>query len=220
MKLDINKIIVDEELYPRNQVDWMTVYRYQEALAAGAAFPPIVVGRKRGQFILLDGRHRLMAHKKNEAETLQVIVSGVKPEEFFLESVRLNSAHGRNLTTQERIGAAARLITQGFSEPAISKALFMPVETLKRLMVTRLVRRPGDGVAFVRKAPTMIGAQARTPQEQRTLAVRNAGDAFRQVIQILEHTWYDPNDVETQQLLLRLRELIAQVAVSATAASA
>jgi hypothetical protein len=217
MKLALAEIVVDESIYPRNQTDWLTTYRYQEAMRAGAAFPPLVVGRKARQYILLDGRHRLLALLKNRQLRTAVIVSKVKPSEFFLEAVRLNAHHGRTLTTQERIAAAARLTSEGFGEAQVSEALFMPVETLRRLMVERVVRRPTvqAPTPLVRKAAVAAGnGELHTAAEQKSLAVRAAPDALRQVIQILENRWYSPDDPETRVLLARLSELLLAAAVA------
>jgi ParB-like nuclease domain len=221
MRLATAKIVIDDALYPRNQADWMTVYRYQEAMEAGASFPPPVVGVRKKAYILLDGRHRLLAYRRRKTEIIQVIVSRVPPEEFFLESVRLNAANGRPLSTQERIAAAARLRHQGYGVPQISQALFMPVDTLERLMVERLIDKPTvkNPQGFTRKAAAR-GNGVRNEQEQHALATRNAPDALRQVIAILEHRWFDLADEETRRLLVRLQELAAALRIPAAAQTA
>lgn len=54
--------IWDPKVYPRSKWSTATIDRYADALAGGEVFPPLVL--EEGTNVLLDGKHRLEAHKK------------------------------------------------------------------------------------------------------------------------------------------------------------
>jgi len=94
--IKLSEIIIDDTIYPRNDIDPETIARYREALEAGATLPPLVVmpdGR------LLDGRHRYEAYKLIGVEEVEVIVE--EPDDPDARAVELNLRHGRALTREE-----------------------------------------------------------------------------------------------------------------------
>ena len=69
MKLKIDEIEIDEDIYPRiNKWKKETVDSYADALKAGAKFPPLEVQKVNKEneiiIIVLDGVHRIKAHEK------------------------------------------------------------------------------------------------------------------------------------------------------------
>jgi len=58
----IQDVVFDPKVYPRKKWNTSTIDRYADALMAGAEFPPIVLQSETN--VLLDGKHRLEAHKK------------------------------------------------------------------------------------------------------------------------------------------------------------
>ena len=63
--MEIDKITIREDLYPRKKIDEQKVKEYSENLDK---LPPIVINQDK---ILIDGKHRVLAHKlagKNEIE--------------------------------------------------------------------------------------------------------------------------------------------------------
>ncbi|GEM_PF-1436734 len=98
--LAVATVIFDETIYPRAKWSQATVNRYAEALNAGDEFPPIVLEPESNR--LLDGMHRLQAHKqalRNEiAVVWQPIPDGVPPRLF---TASLSARHGDRLTGEE-----------------------------------------------------------------------------------------------------------------------
>ena len=72
MKVRLENLTVDEDIYPRPRISQKTVENYMEALKGGAVFPPIDVqkvlveknGRQMEELICLDGFHRIQAYKE------------------------------------------------------------------------------------------------------------------------------------------------------------
>lgn len=205
MRLPLKDIVWDEEMYPRNSVDWLTVYRYIEAKRAGSTFPPIVVGRRAGIYVGIDGRHRYVADEKLKRPTIPVIVKRIKPALFFEESVRLNSAHGRPLSVQERVAAIVRLRQEGYADAKIAKVLWIPIVSVQKLVLDRVERLPLQGnKQIVRKAPVPKG-RLQEEHDQQSLAARSQVHLLRQVVDLFEGDLVEAENQEVVALVDRLR---------------
>ena len=101
--MKISDIIVDESIYPRSAVDPETIERYREALESGVKLPPLVLMPDNR---LIDGRHRLEAHRLLGAETVEAEVE--EPADPDARAVELNLRHGRPLSKAELREAARR----------------------------------------------------------------------------------------------------------------
>jgi hypothetical protein len=221
MKLKPDEIIVDETVYPRNQPSWLTVYQYAEALEAGAVFPPLVVGKRHDLYVLLDGRHRLLAHQKRQTKIIEVQVSKVPPAGFFAEAVRLNVQNGRPLAPHERVHAAKILRDQGYEDAKISKLLWIPIGTLRRLLIDRVDTVTVDGQvrSIVRKGLLPKG-RLLTASDQESFASRTQLALFTQIISLCEHDLLETTP-EIQDAINILAALLApRVRATPTDASA
>jgi hypothetical protein len=211
MKLKLTDIVIDEELYPRNQPDWMAVARYIDAARTGSVFPPAVVGkRKDGIYVCLDGRHRLIMWEKLQWPTVPVIVSRVPEKQFFLEAVRLNAMHGRMLSMQERVQSILKLREQGFLDPQISKAINMTVENVRRFVIERTEKiRVGEDrdVIITRKAPVPAGTLTRA-SDQHNFSVGSQVQLLQQAIALFEHRFIDYDIPDVLHLTRQLHDLI------------
>lgn len=132
MKLAIEKIIVDENIYPRSSVNEFNISKLVAALASGVVLPPITVEAK--TFRLVDGRHRFEAYKKNKIKTIEVVTKVYKNEaDLFADAVRCNIGHGLQLDSYTVRAAVIRLTEYGYSKEAISDVVRMPVEQLEKI---------------------------------------------------------------------------------------
>ncbi len=61
MEINIEKVIWEPSIYPREKWSTSTIEQYADVLRAGGKFPPIIL--EAGTNRLLDGKHRLEAHK-------------------------------------------------------------------------------------------------------------------------------------------------------------
>jgi hypothetical protein len=128
LKVKINEIEKDEDIYPRQQISHKTIESYVEALKAGAVFPPITAQRisvdSKVKTICLDGWHRLLAYKEynrlpdvKPIEEVEVIYwkEEVLDKKTWLNELRLESAfrnifHGDRLSMEDRKSLAQKIV--------------------------------------------------------------------------------------------------------------
>ncbi len=104
MKKKISEIIVRMDLYPRQEVDNKKVQEYSENVEL---LPPIIINQDN---ILIDGLHRLKAHKQVEIRELEVIVKKTASEnEIYLRAIETNSTHGLQLSMKDKQSVAVKL---------------------------------------------------------------------------------------------------------------
>lgn len=98
--IELSKVVWDKDIYPRDKWSTSTIDRYVDALEAGSQFPPIVLEKDTNR--LLDGKHRLEAHKK--AGLIEITaewrtVPGGMTARYFAAS--LSSQHGDRLSNAD-----------------------------------------------------------------------------------------------------------------------
>ena len=93
-----------KDIYPRHEIDPSLVGRYAADLDV---LPPIEVNQH-GH--LIDGKHRLLAHQKEGAESIAAFITQTASDTETLElAIRRNSAHGYQLTNEDKQRMARRL---------------------------------------------------------------------------------------------------------------
>lgn len=120
MKIEIAKIRLLQSFYPRDGLDNEIVNSYRLNVSA---LPPITITK---DFILVDGYHRLVAHRVEglgeiEAEEPLLDIEG---SQIFIEALKRNAYHGKALTMKEKRSAARKIFEDGYgSEAKIAKLL-------------------------------------------------------------------------------------------------
>lgn len=137
MFLSLDSILIDELLYPRNELSWRDVQRYISALQLGVEFPPIIVGKREGRYVVIDGRHRYEAFRRAKKEKIPALVSKLPESQWFAEAVRLNVVHGHSLSYQEKIRAAMILQRQKLNVEEIAKIVAVQSEQLQKVIAER-----------------------------------------------------------------------------------
>lgn len=100
----VDQVVFRDDLYPRIEHSVVTVQKYAEDLDV---LPPIEINQNRE---LIDGKHRLLAHQKNKAETIRVVVTQTKSDAELLElAIARNATHGLQLSTGDKKKMATRL---------------------------------------------------------------------------------------------------------------
>jgi len=129
---DLGFVRVDEvqlikELYPRNSWDNETVNRYMLNLDK---LPPIILTR---DYVLVDGYHRLLAHQAAGKREIKARFIDIPKDRVLWEATRLNAAHGRQLSKDEK-RRLARLFYKdnGCTLQEISEVLAVSEGTLSR----------------------------------------------------------------------------------------
>lgn len=97
MKKEIKDIIFTKDLYPRFEVDLKKIGEYSENINL---LPPIIINQDN---ILIDGWHRIKAHKQVGLTEIEVIVEETKSDdEIYLRAIELNATHGLQLSYEDK----------------------------------------------------------------------------------------------------------------------
>ena len=136
----LKDVFFDEELYPRTSYNWQTSYDYSQSMKTGATFPPIILAIYKRKKYLVDGKHRLEAHKICKLDKIEAIVyTGWTRKKIFEESIRLNIAHGRVLSPYEKRKIALKLKSWKYGAAQISDLIQVPQGNLQKFIGTRLI---------------------------------------------------------------------------------
>jgi ParB-like chromosome segregation protein Spo0J len=146
-KLALEKIVIDESLYPRNGVSGFNVNRLINAIESGAKLPPIIIENKTCR--LVDGRHRYEAYKNSGLKTIEVIEKVYKNEaDLYADAVRLNVVHGEPLDLFTIRTAIIRLTSYGYSKEEISEVVRLPIEQITKAERRVAHNESGEPVAL------------------------------------------------------------------------
>ncbi len=102
-----SELVFDPTVYPRHEVDGDHVFNMVEAIRANVKFPPIVICRKSKRIV--DGVHRHRANTRLCGADCAVPVvekDYANDKDLFLDAVRYNALHGKNLARDDRVKIA------------------------------------------------------------------------------------------------------------------
>jgi hypothetical protein len=208
-KMKAAELVLDFEIYPRNNIDPHNVKSLVEALAAGAELPPVIIDRASKRVV--DGFHRVKAHLRqlgDDAE-IEVIEKRYKSDaELFLDAARYNAAHGAKLDPCDRTRCIIISQRLGIDDDAIASALHVPIERVIELRVDRTATTQG-GLTVPLKNTVRKGFHGRTltkRQEQANERLSGMNQQFyaNQLIELIEAKMLDLSD---DSLIERLRHL-------------
>jgi hypothetical protein len=168
IKVRLDEINLDEDIYPRRTFSHKTVEHYVEALKGGAVFPPIVVQKVKDnddgkeKLICIDGWHRVTACREyykdkdngnaEDATVLDAILwkdtildKNECLEELRIESARMNLKHGDRLSQEDLRYHLLKIVKE------------RPIERLEGI-VTELARAFGYSVNYISE---LIGEEVR-----------------------------------------------------------
>ncbi|MCK5260634.1 MAG: ParB-like nuclease domain-containing protein [Thermoplasmatales archaeon] len=117
-KINIDDIVINPELMPREELDKTLVETYAENVDA---LPPIILNQ---EDVLIDGWHRLEAHKLKGLKEIEYILKKTKDDkEIMEEAVKANATHGKQLSMKEKKKTAIRLFDASDGNPDYKKHL-------------------------------------------------------------------------------------------------
>ena len=123
MKKQIKDIQLKMDLYPRLKINDNKVQEYKEVLTL---LPKIIINQDN---ILIDGAHRLYAHKEAEQKEIEVEIINTKDDDdILLKAIELNSKHGFQLTQ----GQKRKQVQQFYYKILNEEAESFDVERLKQ----------------------------------------------------------------------------------------
>ena len=209
--IPITSIKIDEEIYPRVSVDWVTSARYYNALKSGAVFPPIVVAVLEKKFILVDGGHRLKAHKDNKETHLKCeVLKGLTRAEIYEEAVRRNSTHGRQFSTQEVTKIIVTLENFGYDSAKISELVRIPANELKSFVAKRMTRITETNEEIYLKSPLkhLSGIIQDEMPKQDLFNSKSQIHLLSCVIDLLENKYVNRTDELVMEKLAKIYKLL------------
>lgn len=215
----IDELVMDKKYYPRMNVGWQTVASYANAMKIGDKFPPIKVGILDNKKILVDGWHRVGAHKLNKEEFIQGESEKYKNErDLFIDAARLNSRHGRPYSVQERIDVIRRLEKMEVPVFQIESILGIKMDKWEKMKMNRIVFKP-SGEEVVLKASLIPSKVSGIPEDieelQKTMVGVTSQTAFLdQLIHMLDNDFLDLENDKIVERLQLLNEKINSLLVS------
>lgn len=181
--IKISDIVWDEDVYPRNNYNWMVALTYKNSMKTGNKFPPIIVGLLGGKIIGVDGRHRSEANKLMKVEYIKAeVLRGLNKNELYVEAVKRNTQHGQPLSVWDRTNIIIKLEQLGYNPINISNIVGMPVKEVNSFKVKKVTN-------------TITGKELALKPEFRHLRDKTVDDNFDEV--------QKPYGGLTQQLLVK-----------------
>jgi len=124
--IPLESIIFLDDLYPRSGFDNNTVARYRLALDN---LPPIQITH---EYILIDGYHRLMAHRIEQRETISAEIEQLAQEHVLWEAMKRNAGHGLQLSLQDKKRLARLFFSDSRTQAEIAAALSVNPSSISR----------------------------------------------------------------------------------------
>lgn len=214
----VERVRLDMDVYPRVSVNWMTSLTYANAMRSGSRFPPLLVGRSKGQYVVLDGAHRLDAHRRVGHEAVRVRVTphppGPRKATWRRIAFEANVKNGQRYSPFDVRKAILRFREDGCSEEQIARLIRLPVEGIPSFLdghwvITR------DNRTIPLKAPMNAGAAsmkdaAEVDAEQGFINSRSVGWLIKELIILFQGGHVDVTGKETRALLDELDAYIHQ----------
>ncbi|GEM_PF-3826820 len=108
--IPIGQIKQDAATQPRVNMHMAVVDEYSESMKAGGKFPPLEVFRVDGEYVLVDGYHRLLAAQSSGIKKVLCNIHEGKMRDAILFASGVNATHGLRRTNEDKRRAVERLL--------------------------------------------------------------------------------------------------------------
>ncbi len=209
--LGIEEVKIDDRVYPRSSVDNYVIAKYMKAMKSGSIFPPIVVAKFEGQYILVDGNHRLTTNKQMKNKHIKSeILEGLSLEEIYIESVKRNSIHGTSFTTLDVTKICLKLQTMNLTLTEISSIIHIPADKIEPYVAKRITRIgvTQEQVPLKAAYKHFAGEHLAEPLNQETSIGVKQMDLFNSLIHLLEMGYIDSENKLVVEKIKRLYNLL------------
>ncbi|MEM3192224.1 MAG: ParB N-terminal domain-containing protein [Candidatus Parvarchaeota archaeon] len=212
MMIDVEKIKVKDEYYPRELVDWHTVLTYANAMKLGAKFPNIAVGRLGREIYLIDGAHRLSAYKMLKVQQVDCDIIPIKSmNDIYKEAIKRNITNGKPLTFSEKAVAVSKLEKMGLTLEQISQYLYLPITELQKIKVEKIAKSPiGDipirgGIKVSNKELTVEQGE-----DMKDIVSNSQLHILDQLLILLQNDWLDLKNEKIREKASEIVELLRE----------
>jgi len=203
MKLKISSLKLNYNLYPREGLDEYNITRLVEALKAGATLSPVIVDKKTK--IVIDGFHRIEAHKRLQGDRADISViykeyDNIK--DMFLDSVKINASQGKMLDEDDRIHCQKIAKDMKIKPEFLATALSITAESTGKLKAIAISKPKEHNTV-----------EQRSSEEKKKKKTDRQLFYIRQVINLLNDGDYDTEHPLLQNALMRLQFLVNELAL-------
>lgn len=210
-KMKAAELILDFDLYPRNNVDSHNVRALSDVISEGGELPPVIADKKSKRVV--DGVHRVKATIKvfgADAE-IAVIEKVYKTEaDMFLDAIRYNASHGAKLDTCDRTHCLIVAERLGIPADSVAGVLHIPIVKATRLLSGRTARMGNLTVPLKRTIQHKAGMKLTKRQQEANENLSGMRQVFyvNQLIELIESELIDLSDERLVERLIKLRELL------------
>ena len=220
--IKLGMLVEDLDVYPRASVDSTHVGHIADAIEAGATLPPVIADSRSKRIV--DGFHRCRAYRRmfGDDYDMPVVLREYETEaDLFADAVRLNSAHGNNITTSDRVRCILIAERIGLADGDLCEALNITVDRLEGLRVGRIGRRRAaavdpDGGQVALKYPVRHMAGQRLTAAQVNAMPRLGGNQqvfyVNQLIRLIDSKLLDTGNEKLMERLEVLRGKLGNIA--------
>lgn len=212
------ELVLDFDLYPRNNVDTSNVRAMVDALAAGVELPPVIIDRKSKRVI--DGFHRTKAALRFHGDDAEIVViekNYATEAAMFLDAMKYNASHGARLDSADR--ARCTIIAERLSIPteAVAGALHTSVDKIGALRTDRTARDcSGMTIPLKSTIRHMAGKKLTKRQEETNTRSSGMNQVFyvNQVIDLIEAKLLNMEDEGLMERMRVLHGLLEKILVA------
>lgn len=108
--LSLDRITLDPDIQPRQQLNQEVVAEYAESMTQGATFPPVIVFHDGREFWLADGFHRTKAKEHIGGNKIFAEVRSGSRRDSILFAAGANTTHGLHRTNTDKRLVVKRLL--------------------------------------------------------------------------------------------------------------
>jgi ParB-like chromosome segregation protein Spo0J len=186
--VSVEKIVVRDDLYPRIKHDPSIVQKYAEDIEV---LPPIEVNQ---DYELIDGKHRLLAHKLQERKEIEVVITETKSDnELLALACKRNSSFGLQLNEKDKRSMAIKLYNAG---EGIDKKEIASLLSVTERSVSGYLKEIDGQIKEARKDKIMAMWLACYTQEEIAEAVGQSQQAIAKELELLPQTESLPKVVQ------------------------
>lgn len=217
--VDVNKIVFDKVIYPRNDVYWQVSYDYSESMKVGAIFPKIELAKYGDVFKVIDGMHRINATKILKIPKIRAIVHlNLSDKEIYELAVRRNITHGKNFSVQEKLQIAVHLKDLKYTTSEISNLVQITPDNLKKLIGRKLVNSITGKVILKKGFENISKNELKTVEEmesissiQREFQGSSQETLLKELIVLIESNSLNIADENIKSLIENLKKLLMKI---------
>jgi len=206
------ELVLDFDLYPRNNIDPKNISKLVNALSTGAELPPVMIEKKSKRVV--DGFHRVKAHLRfygDEAKITVVEKTYKSDGDLFLDAMRFNSGHGVQLDSCDQVRCLLTAERLHIPPEMVAGVLHIPANKLGELRDTRTARgTDGLSLPLKRTVSGFHGKKLTERQEQANTRLSGMNQQFyvNQIIELIESEMLDTSDEKLMTQLQKLAELL------------